>query len=245
MSLSTISMTKTIKKQYVFKMKSNIDAFSSLIWIQILAMFLSFNAAASMGFANNNMDVNVQYFTGDIIMVFTMIWSFTTAITITTRPYRYHDFTFITNRVSSSLSNILFLATANLFASFTAILAYHLLKVICILDKGQQIYFVQAEFLDSLLGILAAFLYLMLVSSVGYFIGSVVQMSKAYILLISALVIALFVGNIVQENSFILAFNQFYFKETSLLLFLIKMLLSASVFFTASISLLNRLEVRK
>ena len=245
MSLSTISLTEVVKRQYFFKMKANLDSFSSLIWIQLLAMLFSFNSTASMGFSNSGVSVDVKYYTSDVVMVFTIIWSFITAITITTKPYRYHDFTFITNRVSSSLSNILFLVTANLFGALTAMLSHNLLKMIWIFSD-KQFYSLQAGFWEHVLGILIAFLYLMLFSSAGYLIGTLVQISKAFIIILSALVIgSLFFGVLFGINPFIVTLYQFYFGEASMLMFLIKVLLSIALFFIASISILNRLEVRK
>ena len=103
---------KTVKKQYFFKLKANIDAFSSLVWIQLLAHLFSLGGVASMGMGGTNLSVDVKYYSADLVIGFTMLWAFVTAITITTKPYRNHDFTFVTNRLSSSLSNILFLLTA-------------------------------------------------------------------------------------------------------------------------------------
>lgn len=246
MSLTTISLAEVVKRQYFFKMKANLDSLSSLVWIQLLAMFFSFNPTASMGFGSSDVSIDVRYFTSDMVMVFTLIWSFVTAITITTKPYRYHDFTFITNRVSSSLSNILFLVTANLFGALTAMLSHNLLKMVWILSDEQHFYSLQAGFWEHVLGILAAFLFLMLFSAAGYFIGTLVQVSKIFIVIVSAVVIGnLFFGALFGVIPPIVGVYQFYFKETSILFFLIKTLLSSAVLFTASISILNQLEVRK
>ncbi len=246
MSLSIMSLTEVVKKQFFFKMKANIDSLSSLIWIQLLAMFFSFNAIGGMGFSSDDISFDVRYFTTDMVMVFTLIWSFITAITITTRPYRYHDFTFITNRVSSSLSNILFLATANLFGAMTAILANNLLKMVWILSDEPHFYSLQAGYWEHFLGILIAFLYLMLFSAVGYLVGTLVQISKVFIVILSALVIgSLFASALLGISPIFMHLHQFYFKESSMLFFLLKIVLSSAVLFTASISILNRLEVRK
>ena len=42
MSLSTTNVSQTVKKQFFFKLKANIDSLSSLIWIQLLAILFSF-----------------------------------------------------------------------------------------------------------------------------------------------------------------------------------------------------------
>ena len=38
MSLSTTNVSQTVKKQFFFKLKANIDSLSSLLWIQLLAI---------------------------------------------------------------------------------------------------------------------------------------------------------------------------------------------------------------
>ena len=130
MSLKTINLAETVKKQFVFKLKANIDVFSSLVGIQLLAILFSLGGVASMGMGGANLSVDVKYYSADLVIVFTMLWSFVTAITITTKPYRNHDFTFVSNRLSSSLSNILFLLTASFIGSITALLSGNLVKLL-------------------------------------------------------------------------------------------------------------------
>ena len=130
MSLKTINLAETVKKQFVFKLKANIDVFSSLVGIQLLAILFSLGGVGSMGMGGTNLSVDVKYYSADLVIVFTMLWSFVTAITITTKPYRNHDFTFVSNRLSSSLSNILFLLTASFIGSITAVLAGNLVKLL-------------------------------------------------------------------------------------------------------------------
>ena len=62
MSLKTIDLAETVKKQFVFKLKANIDVFSSLVWIQLLAILFSLNGVASMGVGGTNLSVDVKYY---------------------------------------------------------------------------------------------------------------------------------------------------------------------------------------
>lgn len=246
MSFVTMSLAETVKKQYFFKLKANLDSFSALIWIQLMGMLLSFSTMGSMGFESNGISVNVHYYTSDVVIVFTMIWSFITAITITTKPYRYHDFTFITNRLSSSLSNILFLASANLFGALAAIMSHNLLQMIWLISNEENFYSLQAGVAEHAFGIVIAFLYFMLFSAAGYFVGTLVQVSKAFIVILSALVIgSIFFSFFTGIEPALVSLYQFYFQESSMLLFFLKILLYCAALFAASISILNRLEVRK
>ena len=130
MSLTRVNLAETVKKQYLYKLKANIDAFSSLLAIQLLAIIFSYGGVGSSGMSSGDIHISVKYYSADLVIIFTLIWAFVTAITITTRSYRNHDFTFITNRLSSSLSNILFIVTTAMIGSLTAILAGNVLRTL-------------------------------------------------------------------------------------------------------------------
>ena len=246
MSLSTTNVSQTVKKQFFFKLKANIDSLSSLIWIQLLAILFSFGGVSSMWSSNGEASIEVQYFTSDIVVVFTFIWSFVTAITITTKPYRHHDFTFVTNRLSSSLSNILFFLCANVIGSITAILSGNLISLIKYLFFDTQLYHIQSGLLESFGGIAITFLYLCMLSALGYLIGALVQLHKIFAVFIPLLFIGLvMISGTMQGVPFTIHLYDFYVKETSMLLFLLKSVITTILLLLPSISILNRLEVRR
>lgn len=246
MSLTRVNLMETVKKQFFFKLKANIDAFSSLIGIQLLAVLFSLGGSGSSGMFGGDLSVNVKYYTSDIVIVFTMIWSLVTAITITTKPYRNHDFTFVTNRLSSSLSNILFLLVASIIGSITSILSGNLIKMFPYIYLDQQGYSVDSGIEVFLLGAFAAFLYLFIVSSIGYLIGALVQKSKGFVVLIPVLFFgSLFLDATLGREWFLLGVFQFYFMESTFSLFIVKVILTAALFFAAAAGILNRMEVRR
>lgn len=246
MSLTKVNLKKTIKKQYFFKLKANIDAFSSLIGIQLLALLFSIGGVGSAGMGGSNISVNIEYYSADLVIGFTLIWAFVTAITITTKPYRNHDFTFVTNRLSSSLSNILFLLTASIVGGITAILAGNLLKVLAFIFLDERIYGVHSGLQELVMGIGVTIFYVFLVSSIGYFIGTLVQVSKLFIILISVLLFGtLFLEASIQKEPFLVNVFTFYTMESTLSLFIIKVIVTVAVFFSVAISILNRMEVRR
>ena len=246
MSFVKVNRAEIVKKQYKFKLQSNMDAFSSLIGIQLLAVLFSLGGVSSMGGGDMNLNINVKYYSSDLLIVFTMLWSFVTAITITTKPYRNHDFSFVTNRVSSSLSNILFLLTSSILGSMTALLGGNLVQVLVAIFNKQQPFRTNIMSQEFLFGIGITFLYVFLISSLGYLIGTLVQISKGFIILIPVLVIgSLFLEASLQKEPFIVQIFQFYFMETAITLFIIKALISTAVFFTLAMILLNRMEVRR
>ena len=246
MSLKTINLAETVKKQFVFKLKANIDVFSSLVWIQLLAILFSLNGVASMGMGGTNLSVDVKYYSADLVIIFTMLWSFVTAITITTKPYRNHDFTFVSNRLSSSLSNILFLLTVSFIGSITATLAGNLVKLLVSILFKQELFHFYTGSLEFVLGIGVTIIYVFFLSSMGYLIGTLVQVSKGFIILIPVLFLGtIFLAASMHTEPLLIQIFQFYVFESSLLFFILKMLLTTVLFFVAAISLLNRMEVRR
>jgi hypothetical protein len=246
MSLTTTSLVETVKNQYFFKLKANIDSFSSLVGIQILAMLFSLGGVGSSGFGGGDISVNVKYYSSDMIFAFTMIWAFITAVTITTKPYRNYDFSFVTNRLSSSLSNILFLGSASLLGAVTSVLSGNLLQVIASLFLDEQLYHQSGGPSHFILGISITFFYLFLTSAIGYLVGALVQISKLFVFILPGFFIgSLFLQAFLLKEPTLWNFIQFYTMETTVSLFILKTVLTTLALFTVALNVLNRLEVRR
>lgn len=129
MSFTQTSLVDVVRKQYAFKLKAYLLAFGTLVGLQLLAIFFSFGGVANMGTGSDDLEMNVTLYSADIVIVFTMLWAFITGILLTTKAYRYDDFAFVTNRVSSHLANALFLVTASIVGGMCAILCRFPLKV--------------------------------------------------------------------------------------------------------------------
>ncbi|MBP2243308.1 hypothetical protein J2Z40_003924 [Cytobacillus eiseniae] len=246
MSLTTVNLLNNIKKLYLFKLKANIDSFSSLIGIQLLALLFSLGGVTTIGSFSSNLHIDIKYYSADLVIVFTMIWSFVTAITITTKPYRNHDFSFVTNRLTSSVANILFLFTASMLGGITAMLSGNLLKIAITLLLDEPLYLIHGGVGEIAIGAVAAILYIFGISAIGYFIGALVQVSKLFILLLPILLIgSLYFDGMLQRDPIITDFFKFFLFEASFLIFIVKALLTSVLFFLASIVILNRMEVRR
>ncbi|WP_156424481.1 hypothetical protein [Bacillus sp. FJAT-27445] len=246
MSLTKTNLAEIVKKQYFHKLRANIDAFSALVGIQVLAILFSLGGVGSSGMSGSGLEVNSKYYSSDVVLIFTMIWAFVSAITINTRQNRLQDFTFVTNRVSSSVSNLLFLATAGFLGSITAILAGNLFQVIFFFIKNQPIYSVRSGLAEAMTGIGITFLYVLLVSSIGYFISSVTSISKIFVFIIPVLIFGIMAaGEIILPAGFLNDVIKFYAGEKSVVLFALKALSTAGLFYTAGIAVLQRMEVRR
>lgn len=243
---SNVSLVETVKKQYAFKMKAYIDAFSSLVGIQFIAFLFSLGGGSSSMGTSDGYHFELKFYSADLVIIFTFIWIFVTAITITTKPYRNQDFTFVTNRMSSSLSNILFLLSASLLGAFTAVLSRFLIQTVAYFLLKEDLYIASVMTSEMMIGITVSLLYVFWISSIGYFVGTLVQIHKGFALLIPVIVIgSLFYDGFMQRDAMLLILFQFYFLESSMVLFAIKTLITTAVLFFASIAILNRMEVRR
>lgn len=98
MFLTETNVWDIVRKQYTFKMKAYTGAFSTLVTIQIIAILLSLGGLNTTGTTTTEgIGVTVKYFSGDLVIVFTVIWSFVIALTITKKAYRNADFAFVSN----------------------------------------------------------------------------------------------------------------------------------------------------
>ncbi|WP_172940502.1 hypothetical protein [Bacillus sp. CRN 9] len=242
MSLIKADLAEILKKQYFFKFKANIDVFSSLVGLQLLAVLFSLGGGMYSGYYGGGMDISMKLYSADMVILFTMIWALITSVTITTKPYRNYEFTFVTNRISSSLSNILFLLTISLLAGFTSMLSANLIHVLVyfFIDSGMLIY--EQHMQDIITGVISTSLYIFLFCSFGYLFGAFIQVHKVFSGLIPVGIIGLLLFDGMKLNSTI---AMFYFNEPSLFMFFIKTIILAGIAFAVAILILRNMEVKR
>lgn len=251
MSLSKVSLGNIVKKLYQFKLRSYIGFFSSLIILQLVAVIFSLSGVGQGIRGGSYLELSMDYFTADYVIVFTMIWVFIISIQIMSKENREDDYTFVTNRLASNLSNIAFLLTASVISGILAILSGFLLKVIIrfifnynhILGMG-----LPSDLPIFIKGLLAVILYIFIISALGYLVGTLVQLNKVFIVLLPVFLFGLIfissrAGGAGQWNIFSWIFL-FYFQESIFLLFFIKMIITSGIILLCAILLSKRLEVR-
>jgi hypothetical protein len=249
MSLTRVNMWGIVKKQYQYKLKSYSQSLMSLMTLQLLAIVFSLAGTGSMSGGSGTLDAEVHYYSADLVVVFTILWGFITAIVTTTKGYRYDDLVFISNRVTSNLSNTLVLLTASVVGGITSMLSTYLLKMILRYFFNGHLYGgVQAGtgLLELILGILTVSFYVLLFCGLGYLVGTLVQMSKIFVVLLPALIIgSILLAGYSGETGIIEIVSKFYFTETSLSIFIIKIIGSVLMLFTGAFILSNRMEVKQ
>jgi hypothetical protein len=217
----------------------------SLVFIQLLAVFFSFNGVGMMGSSSESIEIDIQFYSADMVIIFTILWAFITAILITTTAYRNDDFAFVTNRLSSNLSNMLFLLTASIVGGTTAMLSTSLMKIIMYLFGGHGYIAANYSLSEVVMGYSSTILYILLFSGLGYLFGTLVQISKIFVIVIPGIFIGagiLGAGSLGFE--WVKSIYQIIFTESSILLFVLKVLVVVALLFSGSITLSNKMEVR-
>lgn len=249
MSLTETNLLSVVKKQYRYKTKANAGVFFNLIAAQSLAFLFSLNGVASSGGGSmEGISYSIKHISGDIIIIFTLIWAFLIGLNIAGSGFKM-DFTFTSNRRSSHLSSIAFLLTASVVGGLTATLSGVLLRVVMFfthsgVDASSGFWIAPLTMLSS---IFAAILYALLLSSLGYFVSMLVQRNKAFGLLLPGL----FFGTLLVEARstgqalFLINTIEFFTKESSPALFTLKIILVSAVLFGSVILFSDKMEVRK
>jgi hypothetical protein len=249
MFLQEADVLSVTKRQYFFKLQANFGVFTSLILTQVFALAFSFMGSGSMGTGTELVSLTVNYYTGNVIIIFTMIWAFINGVTISSNNAKNGDFAFVTNRLTSNLSNIAFLLTVTILGGFTAMLASSLLKVILY-------YFFNTEGLIGntnivppvlqLIGVFTSILYVSLSGALGYLVGVLVQKSKVYSFILPIFFVGmLFMEARMQGEGPFWQLLMYFGTETSLFLLLIKVFVFMCILFLTAVFISNRIEVRK
>lgn len=250
MSLTEPRLTDIVKKQFRYKLNAYTGVFSSLLVMQLIGIFFGFNAGGGGGSYNGNtLTFDYRLASGDMPVIFTLIWAFSMGILVTTLAYRNDAFSFISNRLSHHLSSFLLLLVASSIAGTTATLAGSIIKFISLFQNdllfSETISLFASPF-DFSMQIVTSIVYTILFAGLGYLIGSFIQLSK---LVIPLLIVGLFIlpmfGLNVYGSGIIEKMVVFFGTETLFPIFLLKVIMTVSVFYAISILITNKMEVRK
>lgn len=249
MSLTRTNLAAVVKKQYVFKLKSCSNLLISLIALQLIAILFTMGGMVdSMSIGSSYMSVTIRFYSGDGVFTFSLIWALATAFILTMPGYRNIDFTFVGNRLSSNLANFGFLLTASITGGISATLGSLMIRNIVYFSGGSENILGTNFFMgpgELLTAMAAAALYLLLLSAVGYFSGTLVQWNRILVLLLPALVVGTLIFEAGNYNRRIIwRAVDFFIQESSLALFALKVTATVLLLWTGTILLTNKTEAR-
>lgn len=246
MSLATVSTGKLIRQQFIYKCYAVADLWRSLVVIQLIAVLFSVLGTGGMSTSDDMFSLRISTFSNDTVFMFTIFWLVIISALITTKNYRYEDFSYVTTRNISQASNAILLLAIVLLSSLFIVMSNYVIYLAILIFRDTSFYPGMASVGtpgEMLLSLGAVFGYAIVAAAGGYFIGVLIQLSKVFIAVIP---VVLF-GPAMMGTSLALYefFYEFYAQEASLTLFLVKMLITAAILYLAGVSILNRREVRE
>lgn len=248
MYLTEVNLVEQTKKQYIYKLRAHYGIFTSLLITQLIALGFSFFASGSSGTGTNGMMIYVDYYTGNTIIAFTMLWGFISGVSMNSKLVRDGDFSFVTNRLTSHLSSMAFLLTATVVGGIMAMLGSSLLKGIIFVFRNDKLISNTYELTPSelLLGLAVSVLYVTLFAAIGYFIAGLVQLNRLFIFLIPAFIIGgIFIEARTNGQGPLAEVIKFFGAETSFFMFVVKVLAVVATLLYLTIVLSNKTEVRR
>lgn len=243
MFLSNSTLGEVVKVQVRFKLNAYLGVAVSLIFVQVVGLLFSLNGTSSMGSTINNTMIQIITISPDSVFFFVAIWALLTGNIITTKAYRYSDFSFVTTSLSNNLSNILVLFILSVFAGMTTFLSNYITRVVLLLFD--HLYYVKSvsileDPLHSIVTVCAVICLILAISSAGYLWGMLVQINKIFMFPLILLMISALVTKTGQS---ILLY--IFIENESMLLLLIKLVCVSIIFFSVATVCSNRMEVRR
>ncbi|MBM7579561.1 hypothetical protein [Jeotgalibacillus terrae] len=245
MSLATVSTGNLIRQQIIYKCYAMADLWRSLVVIQLIAIFFSAIGSGGMSTSDDMFSLSISSFSNDAVFMFTVFWILVSSALITSKGYRYEDFSYVTTRMISQVSNGILLLITVLTASLFTVMSNYVIYMAVYLFRDIEFYPGLASVGapgELLLTFLAMTGYLLLASAVGYFFGVLIQISKYFIAIVPIMIF----GPTMVRPLFIYEFGyDFYAQEPSVFLFLVKTIGTALVLYVCGVALMNRKEVRE
>ncbi len=251
MFLVESNLLKVTKLQYSFKLKAYFQLFFNLVIFQIIGIILSLVASSSQvvsSGATSSVKISVYY--SAIVTVLTFIMLFSIAFIVQTEKYKNLDIAIVGNRYSSSFSDIAYIITLCIFAGITTSLSGVFLRVVFYFTRSSANIVGEGFFISPkalFIGMISAALYAVLISSLGYLIGALAQINKVFSIIIPGLIIGsmfLILANQSYSNT-VAGIRNFYAAESSVFMFIIKIVVTSAILFTAAVKIVSNLEVRR
>ncbi len=242
------TLSQVIFKQYGYKLKGHSGLIYSLIIVQLLAILLSLGSSSGMSSNSDLISIAVRTYTGDILLIFSLLWLMVVASLLGSQPYRSMEFSVVNNRLVSHASNILLLVTYAVYAGVTSTLAViiHRLILSATLKEGEFLFGgLQIIPQDLLLGIFVATLYFILVAATVYLIQSFSLHSKGLGIILWICFFAFGFGTVRIFDFNLGKVLEFYAAETSLAIFILKVFCTAVLFWGSSVLITKGMEVKR
>lgn len=243
--MQQVQLINVVKTQFQYKLRTHISMLSTLMLYQIIFIALGILlSSTSFGSGNETFSLSINEYSANNVIGVTMIWSFIAGVILTKKSSKEIMNNFVVNKKSNHLANGLFILLMSVFAGITAFLSHFIIASGVSLIYGVDFLTSQGDLLfnEVFSGIIITILYILLISVIGYLLGGFAQVNKGITIVV--IVLCLFGGSISEVMDLYIKVGSFYYSETNIILFSVKILITTAVLFIVAMSVGKRLEVR-
>ncbi|SIT70427.1 hypothetical protein [Edaphobacillus lindanitolerans] len=217
----------------------------SLLALQLAGMLFSISSSDDSSNAFGNLNIHIQNFNSDIIIVLTLAWAFLAPLYLTGRDSFESDMVFANDRLTRHFGNIGYLALIVLAGSLTAVLACLTVLLIPLLGSREVLL---PEFGPwglsghALIMFTVLLSYALLAAGLGYLIGTLLGLSR--LLVIGLFLLGLIFLGVLDDTGWHLLgrFAHFLFGNEQAALLLIKAAGASAILFAIAVISSNRQE---
>jgi hypothetical protein len=248
MYLTEPKLFDIVKKQLLFKFQTHHKAFATLLVLQVFAIF--FGSAEHIYPSRMNELTGITWITlsNENSLSLTLFWTIVMGVLISSSRRRNESFTFVTNNIAHHLSNFVLMLTVAFLGGLAVVLSGSVIKMFGYLRYSVKVIESPGLLLapsDFFIRVITVFAYMLLFFLISYTITSFIQRSKKTILLfVFGWIMLSSVTSFWNGPTVFSMMTGFFFDESNLIVFLIKVSLTSLALFFASIAVTNRLEVR-
>jgi len=238
---------EAVKTQFLFKLRAQYGIFSTMIIVQLVAILFSFGES-SVGSGMNNIHIHSTGYAGNILLFLTFAWAGMMGFRLTLKQSKDVMYTFVTDRKTNHLANVLMIATLSIVGGVSAYLISFIFKITMYLWRGTDtLLFIEKPAVSFLLiGMVGTILYMMLVASLAYFIGEIIQFHKVFVIIVPVFILGMLIVSVnygyMEWYSNILPY---YIFEKNFIMFIVKTLSTSVIALFLAALIGQRLEVRR
>ena len=230
MSINIMSLIDVVKKQLRLKFLSHHSIWLSLVGIQLFGILISAVATSSGSSSSGDVYTTSHFYSSTFLLIMTYIWTIVTSVYLALESSNRMDYTYVTTRLSQFISNVIFLSFIAFIGAITSYFASSLIPLVQRLFINGVIQNMSFTFVEHIMNITGTFGYILLFASTTYLVVVLFQFNRFIPLgfLVVYGLVNLQLARIGADSLIIPLYN-FYEGESSLSLFLLKVIALSTI----------------
>lgn len=187
MYLNNVSIKRNVMNQVRWKLSSYSSVFMTIVVVQIIASLLFQNSSGQMSSGNSFINVEIRNYGLDGILMFSMITVFIISAMLASKHMMEENLSIVTTRLTASISTVVAQLIICVITTCTALSSFYIFALVLRMRNLEGQFLVQTAI--EVKSLLLFFSLLVVLSAVGFFVGSFFQMNRWTIVILGVVVI--------------------------------------------------------